>query len=81
MSCVKMERHTAARSLAVLAYEDFAGEQAEREADDAGRVSAHPLDREMGLAGVGGPEDRPDRRVVLAGHYPSASGSLGAENK
>ena len=42
---------------------DFAGEQAEREADDAGRMAAHPLDRQVGLAGIGRSEDRPDRSV------------------
>ena len=40
----------------------LAGEQAEREADDAGRMRQQPLDREMCLAGVGGPEDGFDAR-------------------
>ena len=42
---------------------DLTREQAEREADDAGGVAAHPLDREVGLARVGRSEDRPDRSV------------------
>ena len=42
---------------------DLAGEQPEREADDARGVAAHPLDRQVGLAGVGRSEDRPDRSV------------------
>jgi len=42
---------------------DFAGEQPQREADDAGGMAAHTLDRQMRLAGVGGPEDCPDRSV------------------
>ena len=36
---------------------DLAGEQAERQADHAGRVAEHPLDGEMGLAGIGRSED------------------------
>src|SRR5207237_9343908 len=40
---------------------DLAGEQAERETDDARAVAAHPLDGEVGLARVGRPEDGPDR--------------------
>jgi hypothetical protein len=31
-------------------------------------MSAHALDREMGLAGVGGPEDCPDRYIVTPAH-------------
>ena len=42
---------------------DLARKQAQREADHARRMTAHPLDREMGLARVGRPEDRPDRSV------------------
>ena len=42
---------------------DLAGEQAEREADDTGRMAAHPFDRQVGLAGIRGSEDRPDRCV------------------
>ena len=42
---------------------DLAGEQAEREADDAGRMAAHPFDRQVGLAGIGRSQDRPDRCV------------------
>src|SRR3954470_3140366 len=37
---------------------DLAREQAQRKADHPGGVAAHPLDREMGLAGVGRAEDR-----------------------
>ena len=44
----------------------LAGQQAEGEADYAGRV-ARTLNREMGLAGVGGAEHGPDARVE-AGH-------------
>ena len=47
---------------------DLAGEQPQREADDAGGMRAHPLDRQIGLAGVGGPEDRPHRRIVAPRH-------------
>ena len=42
---------------------DLAGEQAQREADDARGMAAHPLDREVGLAGIGRSEDGPDRSV------------------
>ena len=36
---------------------DLAGEEAERQADHAGGVAEHPLDGEMGLAGIGRSED------------------------
>ena len=39
---------------------DLAGEQPERQADDADVVREHALDGEMGLAGVGRPEHRGD---------------------
>ena len=42
---------------------DLARQQPQRKADDARRMAAHPLDREVGLAGVGGPENGPDRCV------------------
>ncbi len=42
---------------------DLAREQAQREADNARRMAAHPLDRQVCLAGIGRPEDRPDRCV------------------
>jgi ATP-dependent RNA helicase SUPV3L1/SUV3 len=42
---------------------DLAGEQAQREADDARRMAAHPFDREVGLPRIGRPEDRTDRSV------------------
>ena len=35
---------------------DLARQQTQRQADHAGRVRQHPLDRQMGLAGVGRPE-------------------------
>ena len=39
---------------------DLARQQAQRQADHAGLVGQHPLDGEMGLAGVGGAEDGGD---------------------
>ena len=39
---------------------DLAREQPQRQADDAGGMRKHPLDRKMGLAGVGGAEHRGD---------------------
>ena len=42
---------------------DLAREQPQRKADDARGVAAHPLDRKIGLAGIGRAEDRPDRSV------------------
>ena len=36
---------------------DLARQQPQREADHPGRMAAHPLHREMSLAGIGGPED------------------------
>ena len=39
---------------------DLARQQPQRQADDAGGMREHPLDRQMGLAGVGGPEHRGD---------------------
>ena len=43
---------------------DLAREQAQRQADHAASVLEHPLDRAVGLAGVGGPEDRGDAAVA-----------------
>ena len=56
------------RDLAFALHRDdpvvhFAREQPERETDDAGGVTAHPLDREVRLPRVGRPEDGPDRSV------------------
>ena len=42
----------------------LARQQPQREADHARAVAEHPLDGEVGLAGVGGPEDRGQLRVV-----------------
>ena len=42
---------------------DLASQQPEGEANDAGTVPAHPLDRQVGLAGIGRSQDRPDRSV------------------
>jgi hypothetical protein len=39
---------------------DLARQQAQRQADHAGRVRDHPLDGEMGLAGIGRSEHRRD---------------------
>ena len=45
---------------------DLAGEQPQRQPDDAGRMGEHPLDGEMGLAGIGRAEHGGD--AVAAGH-------------
>ena len=37
---------------------DLAGQQAQRKADQPAAMGQHPLDREMGLAGIGRPEHR-----------------------
>ena len=42
---------------------DLAGEQPQREADDAAGMGAHPLDREIGLAGIGRAQGSPGRCV------------------
>ena len=47
---------------------NLAGEQAQREADDARRMGAHALDRQIGLAGVGWTKDGPDKAVTRGGH-------------
>ena len=39
---------------------DLARQQPQRQADDPGGMRKHPLDRKMGLAGVGGAEHRGD---------------------
>ncbi len=39
---------------------DLARQQTQRQADHARGMREHPLDRKMGLAGVGGPEHRGD---------------------
>ena len=47
---------------------DLAREQPQREADDARAVTAHPLYRQVCLAGVGRAEDGPDGCVGTARH-------------
>jgi hypothetical protein len=59
---------------------DLARQQPQREADDPRRVGAHPLDGEIGLAGVGGPKDRPDRCLVTPRH-PHECGSARPKSK
>jgi len=44
---------------------DLAREQAQRQADHAGAVGKHPLDRKVRLAGVGGAENSPDTLPVI----------------
>ena len=39
---------------------DLARQQAQRQPDDAAAIAQHPLDGEMGLAGVRRPQDRED---------------------
>ena len=46
---------------------NFAREQPQRETDDAGGMREHPLDGEVGLAGVGGPENCNDTASTLRG--------------
>ena len=45
---------------------DFARQKAQRQADQTGRVREHPLEREMGLAGVGRPEHGGDAGAASA---------------
>jgi hypothetical protein len=33
-------------------------------------MSAHPLDRQVGLAGIGGPKNGPHKAVTRGGHDP-----------
>ena len=54
------QRHLVGADLLDDAAVDLAGEQAQRQADDARRVGQHALDGEVGLAGVGRPEDGRD---------------------
>jgi len=42
---------------------DLAREQPQRQTDQSGRMRKHPLDRQMGLAGIGRPEHRGDPRT------------------
>jgi hypothetical protein len=44
---------------------DLARQEAQRETDQATPVPQHPLDREVGLAGVGRPEDREHARPIV----------------
>ena len=50
---------------------DLAGEQAERQADDPGRVGEHALDRQMRLAGIGRPQDGSDVAPARSGAWGS----------
>jgi hypothetical protein len=59
---------------------NFAGQQAQREADDPRRMGAHPFDRQVGLAGVGGAENGPKNTVGRGGHG-SNLGMDGAKRK
>ena len=45
---------------------DLARQQSQRKADRSARMAAHPLDGEMGLAGIGRPQDRLDRLIAHA---------------
>ena len=46
---------------------DLARQQAQRKADQAAAVGQHPLDREVGLAGVGRPEHGEHARALADG--------------
>ncbi len=46
---------------------DLARQQPQRQADNAGRMRQHPLDGEMGLAGIGRPENGGDARATGTG--------------
>ena len=47
---------------------DLAREEAQRQADHAGAVREHPLDRVVGLAGVGGAENGRDAGGAVESH-------------
>ncbi|MEQ9198286.1 MAG: hypothetical protein RIE84_16125 [Parvibaculum sp.] len=55
---------------------DFAGKEPERQADHAGLVSHHPLDGEVGLAGVGGTENGGDAAAFSDAVADVSSGVL-----
>ena len=57
-----------------------AGQEPQRKADDSGGMAAHPLDGEIGLAGVGGAENRPNR-CLEARHYNLECGSARRKRK
>ena len=50
------QRHLVGANLFADAGVDFAGQKAERQADDTALMCHHALDGEMGLAGVGWPQ-------------------------
>ena len=57
----------------------LAGEQPQREPDHAAAMAEHPLDGEMGLAGIGRPEDRDEPRSGAEhGHALKVSGGTAA---
>src|ERR1019366_9821293 len=59
------ERDSVRARLLDRAVIDLAGEKPERQADHPARMGEHPLDRVMGLAGVGRPkQDRDTPRAV-----------------
>jgi len=53
---------------------NLARQEAKREADHPARVGAHPLDRQVGLAGIRRAENRPKDAVVVGGHTRNVAG-------
>ena len=68
------ERHHRRTAQADDAVVDLAGEEPERQADDAGAVRQHPFDRVVRLAGVGRPQHRHDPRRAIECHARQLSG-------
>ena len=61
------QRHLVGADAVDDAVVDLAREQPQRQADHARRMAEHPLDGEMGLAGVGGPEHGDDVAAAARG--------------
>ncbi len=75
------ERHRALALERNDAVVVLAGQQPQREADHSGAVAEHALDGEMGLAGIGRPENGQDARGVRKNAHHLSIGAPAAKGK
>ena len=73
------QRHVARAPRLDDAVVDLARQQPQRQADHAGRMAEHALDRQMGLAGVGGAENGDEARRGRADRRVGHEGKVGED--